>query len=291
METINNLASAATKAVWGESNTTQEPISGQTGDTSKGEPYDAGNIEDPKAQAAKAETTTGETTTTPGTSTTTNTSTTHTNGASDHTKDAEFSKATGRAAEADDAPQNPSADLKAKSAPRDTSGAQNDVRDPEDPATHPKAAPTDVNDAEDGPNEAQNLDGPGPKPIEEVAREHGGDAGKIEGGAAADGSGSKEAPKEDEDEGGPGAKSKGEGTGEQYVKTSGLKADGGDFDATKPGAGREADRLMEEKGMHGASKVSDLQQENSAETSGSGDKDKKDKKSIGQKLKDKLHRH
>lgn len=44
METINNLASAATKAVWGESNTTQEPISGQTGDTSKGEPYDAGNI-------------------------------------------------------------------------------------------------------------------------------------------------------------------------------------------------------------------------------------------------------
>ena len=35
---------------------------------------------------------------------------------------------------------------------------------------------------------------------------------------------------------------KSEGTGEQWVKTSGLAADGGDFDATKPGAGREADR-------------------------------------------------
>lgn len=33
-----------------------------------------------------------------------------------------------------------------------------------------------------------------------------------------------------------------QGTGEQYVKTTGLAADGGNFDATKPGAGREADR-------------------------------------------------
>ena len=32
------------------------------------------------------------------------------------------------------------------------------------------------------------------------------------------------------------------GTGEQWVKTSGMAADGGDFDATKPGAGKEAER-------------------------------------------------
>lgn len=38
------------------------------------------------------------------------------------------------------------------------------------------------------------------------------------------------------------SESKGSGTGEQYVKSTGLAADGGDFDATKPGAGREADR-------------------------------------------------
>jgi hypothetical protein len=42
METINNVAQAAVKAVWGESN--DEPVSGKTGDTSKGEPYDAGNM-------------------------------------------------------------------------------------------------------------------------------------------------------------------------------------------------------------------------------------------------------
>ena len=32
------------------------------------------------------------------------------------------------------------------------------------------------------------------------------------------------------------------GTGMKYVKSSGLAADGGDFDASKPGAGREAQR-------------------------------------------------
>lgn len=36
--------------------------------------------------------------------------------------------------------------------------------------------------------------------------------------------------------------SQGEGTGMLYVKSSGMNAEGGDFDASKPGAGREADR-------------------------------------------------
>ena len=45
-----------------------------------------------------------------------------------------------------------------------------------------------------------------------------------------------------EPESGPKAPSQGEGTGEKWVKTSGMAADGGDFDAAKPGAGREADR-------------------------------------------------
>lgn len=34
------------------------------------------------------------------------------------------------------------------------------------------------------------------------------------------------------------------GTGEQWVKTTGFAADGGDFDVTKPGAGKEADRML-----------------------------------------------
>lgn len=33
-----------------------------------------------------------------------------------------------------------------------------------------------------------------------------------------------------------------EGTGELWVKSTGMAADGGDFDAARPGAGREADR-------------------------------------------------
>lgn len=36
--------------------------------------------------------------------------------------------------------------------------------------------------------------------------------------------------------------SHGTGTGEKWVKTSGMKADGGDFDASQAGAGKEADR-------------------------------------------------
>lgn len=53
METVNSMAAAAAKAVWGENNTTatannethgQEPISGAQGDVSKGEPFDKGNI-------------------------------------------------------------------------------------------------------------------------------------------------------------------------------------------------------------------------------------------------------
>ncbi|KAF8465269.1 hypothetical protein BDZ91DRAFT_232949 [Kalaharituber pfeilii] len=35
-----------------------------------------------------------------------------------------------------------------------------------------------------------------------------------------------------------------------YVKSTGVAAEGGDFDAAKPGAGKEADRLLEQAGLH-----------------------------------------
>lgn len=41
---------------------------------------------------------------------------------------------------------------------------------------------------------------------------------------------------------GGGQHGKTEGTGEQWVKSTGVAAEGGDFDATKPGAGKEANR-------------------------------------------------
>lgn len=92
-------------------------------------------------------------------------------------------------------------------------------------------------------NEAQKLDGPGPRPVAEVAKENGGDAGNDSSSSVdktnkgeEDTKESKESEESEED------KHESKGTGEEYVKTTGLQADGGDFDATKPGAGREADR-------------------------------------------------
>ncbi|KAI1423835.1 hypothetical protein F5Y12DRAFT_755571 [Xylaria sp. FL1777] len=271
METINSMAVSAAKAVWGENKqNTEEPVSGRLGDTSKGEPYDAGNIEPISANAgdvAPADTTTnGHVDNKP------------TEG-SKATEDAKFAKTTGTAAESNDTPDNPASDLKAKSAARDTAEGQNDTRSPEDPKTNPKSAPTDVNDApEEGINEAQKLEGPGPKPLAEVAKENGGDAGNDSTSSVDKSSKEKETKEGEED------KSKSEGTGEKYVRSSGLQADGGDFDATNPGAGREADRLMEEKGIHNPTDPSSPANNNSGSpTSG--------KKSLGQKIKDKLHRH
>ena len=44
METVSNVATAAAKAVWGDGDANKEPISGAQGDTTRGEPYDAGNM-------------------------------------------------------------------------------------------------------------------------------------------------------------------------------------------------------------------------------------------------------
>ncbi|KAI9827774.1 MAG: hypothetical protein M1832_004263 [Thelocarpon impressellum] len=79
------------------------------------------------------------------------------------------------------------------------------------------------------------------------------------------------------------------GTGEQWVKTSGMAAEGGDFDAAKPGAGREADRLLDEKGI----KRSEAPKAGNATADGSagsaGPSDPTGKPSVGEKIKDKLH--
>lgn len=73
-----------------------------------------------------------------------------------------------------------------------------------------------------------------------------------------------------------------QGTGEEWVKTTGIAADGGDFDVTKPGAGREANRLMEEKGIHRSEPGKPAPPPDISNTH-------KDKVPLGQKIKDKLH--
>ncbi len=171
METINNMASAAAQVVWptsadnhnSESSNTgsntgsaaagEEPLSGVQGDTSKGEPYDAGNKADQDALDAAA------------------------------------------------------------------------IKD--------SKAPSAVQE-------------PGPRPLADVARERGGDAGPYSSGPSS-GSAVPSGPTgrdDDSDPYKPQAHSHGEGTGEQYVRSTGLHADGGDFDAANPGAGREADSKL-----------------------------------------------
>jgi hypothetical protein len=86
-------------------------------------------------------------------------------------------------------------------------------------------------------DDAPDVTGSGPKPLAEIAKEHGGDAGNLQPGSDASSKGEAVGAIVAQDEN-PDSK----GTGEKYVKTTGLAADGGDFDATKPGAGREADR-------------------------------------------------
>ncbi|KJZ76060.1 hypothetical protein HIM_04516 [Hirsutella minnesotensis 3608] len=136
-------------------------------------------------------------------------------------------------------------------------------------------------DAADEPTEGEdggepNVTGQGPKPVEELAREHGGDAGNV-------GDASKERHTGEDAEGDESKEHESKGTGEQWVKTTGFAADGGDFDAAKPGAGKEADRLMEQKGMGGGDGDHD-----GGESGRSGHKDKP---SLGERIKEKLHVH
>jgi hypothetical protein len=129
------------------------------------------------------------------------------------------------------------------------SKAQQDTRSPSDPQTEPETANkrSNVDDSTDGPDTDSNptkVEGPGPKPVAELAKERGGDAGNSSSSVDSAGSNEKADDKaqDDEEEDGPQTKSHGEGTGEKYIKSTGLQADGGDFDATRAGAGREADR-------------------------------------------------
>ncbi|KHO00863.1 glycine-rich cell wall structural protein 1 [Metarhizium album ARSEF 1941] len=150
-----------------------------------------------------------------------------------------------------------------------------------------------------------------PRPLAAVAKENGGDAGNLRAGSK---STSAEADAADADEN-PSSESK--GTGEKYVKTTGLAADGGNFDAVNPGAGREADQdkkatifhavelyrihvvltpysrlpgLMQEKGVdHEGGADQPTKPDSSSSASGSGSKD--DKPSLKEKIKDKLHMH
>lgn len=79
-----------------------------------------------------------------------------------------------------------------------------------------------------------DLSKPGPKPLETLAKQYGGDAGKA---------GKQDIPTAVAGENANPCTDTGEeGSGEKHVKSTGFAAEGGDFDAAAAGAGREADR-------------------------------------------------
>jgi hypothetical protein len=116
----------------------------------------------------------------------------------------------------------PSVGADPTSAPQNTQKQQGADRPHEEPSG---AENEGIKAAKADAEKAQNADtsGPGPKPLSETLKAGG-------------------APSSSGDDDGPQKESHGSGTEEKYVKSSGMKADGGDFDAANPGAGKEADR-------------------------------------------------
>jgi len=304
METINNAASAASKALFGDKTpTTQstesgtEPVSGQTGNTEAGEPYDAGNLGD----STNTDTTKPDTRQKPlageekasdaadsgipsggsvgGTGNTPNTGpirpeheTDKTGVTSVHEPSSKFSdiKPTSSDAPPDSGPQ-PSVGADPASGQQNTQKQQGADRPHEEPGPEENEA---IKATKQEAEEASKVDtsGPGPKPLADVNK------------------GSHAASQGDN---GPQKESHGEGTGEKYVKSSGLKADGGDFDAANPGAGKEADRLLETKGIHHTAPGEPSQDTNDEEASGgvpSNGKGPKIGGGLKNKIKAKLHK-
>ncbi|OAQ96794.1 hypothetical protein LLEC1_04687 [Akanthomyces lecanii] len=173
-----------------------------------------------------------------------------------------------------------------------------DVHRADDAASHnidSKSKPSEKPSAKDEPD--VDISGPGPRDLSSVAREHGGDAGSQGAGSASSGAKPTDSKDSSNDSGLPADNSEAQGTGEQYVKSSGLQADGGDFDATKPGAGREADRLMEQKGItptagsKGKEGGTSSGGDHKSHSSGSGEGKEKEKHGLVEKIKEKLHKH
>ncbi|KAH9433606.1 hypothetical protein MCOR02_005653 [Pyricularia oryzae] len=300
MEAINSLASVATKAIWGETNNTtaandkdkdapatpdvtkKEPISGVQGDTAKGEPFDAGNIENVDATSrteAESKITTD-----------------------DKTQDESKPKTENKLKTESKPEADPTVGDKPSSHMKDDSTThQIDVRDPNTTADHDKEQKKhDVDNVE--PLQADKLKGPGPKPLEVVARERGGDAGNSPADAKTDSpnpiDGAADAPKDDaEKKDSPKVNEDGEPLGTKHVSSTGVAADGGDFDAANPGAGAEAEKILHDKGIHTEKPAADKKEESptrkavspSGKSTG-GSPDRKGIRGLGHKIKDKLRR-
>lgn len=298
METINNAASAASRAIWGNSNTNNgqsnesgnEPISGQTGNTSSGEPYDAGNSDptniDRAAVAGNTDTTNASTsgvsrsgpkiTDGPGNTPTTaairpehdtdKTGVTSANQPSSKFGDEKLSNANDSSGPGPE----PSVGADPASGAQDTQKYQAADRPEDTPNSDEHSR---IQEAKKEAEDAQNVDtsGPSPQTLPETHKS---------------GGGAQQSSSSDGGEDGPQKVSHDEGTGEKYVKSSGMKSDGGDFDASAAGAGKEADRLLEAKGIHHEVGAAGAPADDKSDPL----KEKINKPSLGERIKAKLHK-
>lgn len=248
----------------------QEPLSGVTGDTSKGQPYDAGNFSNPlisSKEGTKHEPTSGEAGAFQGEQAGAHSDNGPLVSSGNDTKQQPLSGAIGGVS--DGRSSNPES-----AAPASTPLSSGDETVGKQPPTsqqnvgHPKPEAALVNDEPKAPinpsvtkagdklGGGEQLSNPdkhlGPRPTEEVAQTRGGDAGNTQATTADQ----KKKEKMSDSEGlqpKSGGKqldskeSENKGTGTKHVESTGLYADGGDFDVTRPGAGAEADRLREHK--------------------------------------------
>jgi len=317
METISNLAAAASKAIYGEQTTSnsevgKEPISGETGKGTVDSPYDQGNATNPISASTHPTSNTitkTDDTTSPNTDDTTPSKTETT------LPDRTASDTDKMSSNPSNIPTNPN--NAAEGGPpephQDTEktgvvGGHGDPFVTSDKSTESSSNPGPV--SSEPKIKQQGAANPNDSPTGEEKsaikdtkedaedflktkdpNDHSGEPMHMHNGGPDESSESNEVPKtqaerRDSSLGQPGGQEHGkeeeEGTGEQWVKTSGIAADGGDFDATKPGAGREANRLMEEKGIHKTEPGKPAPPPDVANGH-------KAKVPLGQKIKDKLH--
>ncbi|EOD52284.1 putative glycine-rich cell wall structural protein 1 protein [Neofusicoccum parvum UCRNP2] len=310
METISNIATSASKLIYGDpkaEQSGQEPVSGQTGRGTAEEPYDSGNLEGNPELGGKSAQETRTDTSVPTSSAASNplsggsAATTATSAAqggairpehqtegtgvtSLHSNDPHGSDVRPSESNASSGSERilagagtTSAGGFSKAEPSvgaDPSSAQKPVAKQQG-GDKPTAVPTTgtetdaVKDKKDEGEAALAKRDP---------NDHSGEPLKVH-----DGSEKKEVhPGQD---GGDTKSGEEQGTGEMHVKTTGFKADGGDFDASLPG-------LLEQKGVHksgGAGGAADSSKNDSVSPARSAGSGEKTKTSMGTKIKEKLH--
>ncbi|KAK8248720.1 hypothetical protein IWZ00DRAFT_509024 [Phyllosticta capitalensis] len=340
MDTITNLASSASKLIYGDQQdpkqqSGQEPVSGQSGAGTATDPYDSGNLHDDPEKAGKPAQQTNPSSTLDATAD--NASAEPVVGANlvDRTKDTSGANKTFDAEEGSSAaaPTEGSAQgvniagsihpehdtektgvTSAHTASNEPHGV--DIRPSERDADRASdtvgafgtAVPSVGADPTSGQQPAQKQQG-GDRPGEEPSEDQT-DAikDKMDEGEAAlakrdpnDHSGEpltvhdgpeKTDQENKQDVSGPGGaeESQEKGTGEQYVKSTGFSADGGDFDAAKPGAGKEADRLLDSRGVQrDAGAATSDSNAASPSPARSQESSEHGKTSMKTKIKEKLH--